>query len=194
MAVGQGLVYSHNIHGGEPITQRFVIPASNGTALFLGDVVELVNTTGAMDAAAEYQAITQFVSGHIPLGVVIGFKEDSSALLTGNYRAASTLRYVDVCVDPDAVYIAQEDAVGGAISAALVGAMTNANLVVAAGSTVTGQSGTMIDSNTTTASAADVKILGVPADGGNNYAAVSAGALLYCRLLGAAVNATDSQS
>lgn len=194
MATGQGLVYSHSLHGGNPVTQRFAVPASNGTALYLGDVVELVNTTGTMDAAAEYQNVTQFVSGHIPLGVVVGLKEDSSAILTGNYRAASTLRYVDVCIDPDAVYIAQEDADGGSITAALVGAMTNANLVVAAGSTVTGQSGTMIDSSSTTASAADVKITGVPADGGNNYAAKSGGALLYCMLLGAAVRATDSQS
>lgn len=194
MATGHGLAYSHNVHGTNPVTIRYVVPATDSTALYIGDVVELVNTTGAMDAAGENIAVTRFASGSIPLGVIVGFKEDSSALLTGNYRAASTLRYVDVCVDPDAVYVVQEDAVGGAITAANIGAMKNANLIVAAGSTVTGKSGTMLDSSTVTASAADCKILGVVANGGDNYAAISTGALLYVKLMGCAVNATDSQT
>jgi hypothetical protein len=194
MATGYGLRFSRTIHGGNPETRRFYVPSTDSTALYEGDVVKLVDTTGAMDPKAEVAVCTRAATGEIPLGVVVGFDPDSSALLTGNYRAASTNRYVNVCFDPDSVYIAQEDAVGGAITAALVGAMTNVDFIVASGSAVTGLSGTMIDSNTTTASAADLKVVGVPANGGDNYAAKSGGAELEVMLLGMAIRATDSQN
>lgn len=194
MATGIGLQYSHTIHGGAPVTKRFYVPSTDSTALFKGDVVKLVDTTGAMDPKGEVAVCTRCATGEIPLGVVVNLAPDSSALLTGNYRAASTNRYVDVIVDPDAVYFAQEDAVGGSITQALIGAMTNVDFIVAAGSTVTGLSGTMIDSNTTTASAADLKVVGVRADGGTNIGAVSGGAVLEVMLLGLAIRATDSQN
>lgn len=194
MATGFGLQFSRTLHGGKPLTMRCYVPSTDATALYKGDVVELVNTTGAMDPKAEVPAVTRATSGHILLGVVDGFDVDSSALLTANYRAASTNRYVNVIIDPDAVYKAQEDAVGGSITAALIGAMTNVNMIVAAGSTATGYSGTMIDSSTTTASAADLKVVGVPADGGSNYGALSGGAVLEVMILAPAIKATDSQS
>lgn len=194
MATGFGLQFSRTLHGGNPEVRRFYVPSTDSTALFRGDVVKLVDTTGAMDPKSEVAVVTRCATGEIPLGVVVGFEPDSSALLTGNYRAASTNRYVNVCVDPDAVYIAQEDAVGGAITAALIGAMTNVDFIVASGSTATACSGTMIDSNTTAATAQDLKVVGVPANGGENYGALSAGAVLEVMLLGMAIRATDSQN
>lgn len=194
MATGFGLIFSRTLSGRAPVTKRFHVPATDSTALFKGDVVELVNTTGSMDTAGEFQDVTRATSGHILLGVIDGFKPDGSSPYKGNYRAASTDAYVDVIVDPDAIYEAQEDAVGGSITAALVGAMTNVNMVVANGSTVTGYSGTMIDSSTTTASAADLKVVGVNPDGGNNVAAKSGGAVLEVMILAPAMKSTDSQS
>lgn len=193
MATGFGLQLVRTTRGTNASIRPYYIPSTNATALFKGDVVELVNTTGTMDPKNEVPTVTQFVTGHIPLGVVVGFETDPSNVYTGHYRAASTNRYVLVCDDPDAVYAAQEDAVGGSVTAALVGALTNCAVIIAAGSTVTGLSGTMIDSSTTTASAADVKIIGVQRDG-TNVAAQTGGAVLEVVLNGSALRATDSQS
>jgi hypothetical protein len=194
MATGFGLRFKRTLHGQAPVCAKFYVPATDSTALLEGDLVTLVPTTGAMDTAAEVPVVTRAATGNVLLGVVKSFQPDGSLPLTGNYRAASTARYVNVIIDPDAVYEAQEDAVGGSITAAVVGAMQNVNVIVAAGSTVTGLSGTMIDSNTTTTSAADLKIVGVPANGGDNYAAKSGGAILEVMILAPALKSTDSQS
>lgn len=185
-----GLQFSRTLHGGQPLTKRFYIPSTNATALAIGDVVEIVNTTGAMDPKGEVPQITQGVSGHVLLGVVEGFAPDSSALVTGSSRAASTNRYVDVNIDPDSCYYAQQDDVGGTMTAATIGAFTNANLIVT--TPTNGISGTLVDSSTVTASAADVKVIGVRADG------VNAGGVATCELevmiLAPAIKATDSQT
>ncbi len=194
MAQGFGLVFSRTLHGGAPLTGRYYIPSTDSTLYCKGDVVELVNTTGTMDPKGEVPTVIIGVSGHILLGVIDGFEADGSNPLQGPTRAVSTNRYVEVIIDPDAVYKAQEDAVGGSITAAQIGAYTNVNLVVAAGSTATGYSGTMIDSSTVTASAADLKVVGVPANGGGNVAALSGGAVLECMILAPALKSTDSQS
>lgn len=193
MATGFGLQLVRTLHGNAPLQKEFYVPSTDSTALFVGDVVKLVATTGAMDPLNEVPAITRAATGEILLGVVTGFRTDDSLVYTGNSRAASTNRYVQVCIDPDAVYQAQEDAVGGSVTAALVGAMANVNMVVAAGSTATGLSGTMVDSSTTTASAADLKIVGVKQDA-QNQAAQSGGAVLEVMILAPAIKSTDSQS
>lgn len=192
MATGFGLQLVRTTRGTNAQVSKYYIPSTNSTALFKGDVVELVNTTGVMDPKGEYPQITQFVTGHIPLGVVVGFDVDPSTPYV-SHRTASTNRYVLVCDDPDAVYAAQEDAVGGAVTQALIGAMANCALIIAAGNATTGFSGTMVDSSQTTASAADVKIIGVQKDG-TNAGAASGGAVLEVVLNGAAIRATDSQS
>ncbi len=189
---GYGLEFSRTLHGGKPVCKKFYIPSTDGTAVFKGDVVEIVNTTGAMDPLGEVPVCTIGVSGHILLGVVEGFEPDSSALVTGAHRAASTNRYVNVNIDPDSCYYAQQDDVGGTMTAASIGALTNANIIVAAGSTATEVSGTMVDSSTVTASAADLKVIGVRAD------KVNAGGVATCELevmiLAPAIKATDSQT
>ncbi len=146
MATGKGLQFSHTLHGGTPLTKRYYVAAGDGTALFNGDVVTLVTTTGTMDPRNEVPTVTRAATGNILLGVVDGFEADGSVITTGNYRAASTARYLNVIVDPDAVYIAQEDGLVTPITAAMVGAMFNFNIIVATGSTATGLSGTMINS------------------------------------------------
>ncbi len=194
MATGFGLRFVRTLHGNSPIIEPFSVPASYGTALFIGDPVRLISTTGTMDAEAELPNIAAAATGEIILGVVAGFEPNGSIPLTGNYNPASTLRKVLVNIDPDSVYEVQEDAAGGAVSAALVGAFSNCAFIVAAGSTVTGMSGVMLDSSQTTASAADLKIVGVQRDGGNNFAAKSGGAILEVMILAPAIKATDSQS
>ncbi len=194
MATGFGLRFSRTLSGRPPVTKRFHVTASDGTALFKGDVVTLVTTTGTMDTAGEYQDVVRAATGNILLGVIDGFKPDGSLPLSGNYRAASTERYVDVIIDPDAVYQIQEDGLGTAVTAAGVGAMFNYNIIVATGSTATGLSGTMLNSDSgASASAADLKVIGVCPDGGSNY--VGGGtAVLEVMILAPAIKATDSES
>ncbi len=195
MATGFGLRLVGRLGGGEPSIREYFVPATDSTALYQGDVVKVVDTTGAMDAVGEDIVITRAATGNPLLGVIVGFRPDASLPYTGQYRAASTARYVLVCDDPNAIYEVQEDAVGGAVTAALIGSLSNADIIVAAGSTVTGLSGTMLDSNTAAATAEDLKILGVRRDG-VNAAAASAGAILLVRILSAnhALVMTDSQA
>lgn len=193
MATGFGARLIGRAGGGAPRIREYYVPSTDSTALFQGDFVTLVPTTGAMDPNNEVPAIQRAATGNVLLGVVVGFKPDASLPYTGQYRAASTARYVLVCDDPDAIYEIQEDAVGGAVTAALVGAMSNADIIVAAGSTVTGLSGTMLNSDTAAASAEDLKIVGVRRDL-VNAAAQTAGAILQVMILAPAIKATDSQS
>ena len=195
MATGFGLRLVGRLGGGEPHVQRYHVPASNSGALYVGDLVKVPNTTGVMDTAGEYIDITIVANADdVVLGVIVGFKPDPSLPYTGHYRAASTERYVDVCDDPNAIYEVQEDADGGVVTAALVGALSNADAIYAAGSTATGLSGTMLDSSSAAASALQLKILGVRQDN-VNVAAQTGGAILLVRILSAqhALVATDSQ-
>jgi hypothetical protein len=190
MATGFGLRLVGRLGGGAPRISEYFIPASDGTALYQGDVVEKVN---AMDSDNKVPVVTRAATGDILLGVVVGFKPDASLPYTGQYRAASTARYVLVCDDPNAIYEIQEDADGGAVSAANVGESLNADIIVADGSTVTGLSGTMLDSNTVAATAEDLKIIGV-ARKIDNEAAQSGGAILRVMIVAPALKATDSDS
>lgn len=195
MATGFGLRLIGRIGGGEPHVASYSVPASDATALFVGDLVKLVNTTGAMDADGQYIAITkQLDADAIILGVVVGFEPSASLPFTGQYRAASTLRKVMVCDDPNALYEVQEDAVGGALTAAQIGAMVNCDVINAAGSIYTGLSGLMLDSSTQAVTTKNLKVLGVRQDLVNT-AAQTAGAILLVRLVNAqsSLVALDSQ-
>lgn len=195
MATGFGLRLVGRIGGGEAHVAEYNVPSTDSTALYVGDVVKIPDTTGAMDSDGRKINITQAVaSDATKLGVVVGFRPDASLPFTGQYRAASTQRYVLVCDDPQALYEVQEDGLGAVVTKAQIGAMNNADIIVAAGSTATGLSGTMLDSSTYTTSAADLKILGVRKDH-SNVGALAAGAVLLVRILSAeaALVATDSQ-
>lgn len=194
MATGYGLQFVRTLHGNSPIIEPFNALATYATALFVGDPVRLINTTGTYDAVSQLPNIQAAATGEIILGVVAGFEPDGVALVSGNYRAASTARTVLVNIDPDSVYVAQEDILGAPVTAAQIAALSNVNFIVAAGSTATGLSGVMVDSSTTTASAADLKIVGVKRDAGLNLAAAAAGAELEVMILAPAMKSTDSQS
>lgn len=194
-AVGFGLSFKRTLHGGAPLCERFYVPSTDSAELREGDVVTLATTTGAMDPLSEVAVVTRAATGNILLGVIKSIEPDASLPITGNVRLASTNRYVNVNIDPDSVYEAQEDGLGTAITAAGVGAMFNYNLNVAAGGTGTGVSGTMINSDSgASASAADVKVLRCPANGGDNYVGKSGGAIFEVLILAPAIKATDSES
>lgn len=127
----------------------YYIPASYATALFIGDPVIKTGTSNTANVSAP--GVGQFAPGTMAeinkatagttnrvTGVIVGFAAVPSNLgLT--YNPASTERIALVCDDPDVSFEAQADT----CAATAVG--LNANFTFAAGSTITGRSGTTID-------------------------------------------------
>ena len=130
----------------------YFIPATDGTAVFLGDAVKLA---GSADAEG-VPTVAQAAAGDTICGVVVGFEANRDNLAL-TYRVASTARYVWVADDPDLVFEIQEDSDGGALAAADVG--NNADIIVGSGSTVTGLSGMELDSNTKGTATATLRIM-----------------------------------
>jgi hypothetical protein len=121
-------------------TNLAYVPSSDGTAHYIGDPGKLA---GSADTAG-VPSVTRCAAGDTISGVVLGFA-DATSMLAG-YGAASTARYVLLSRGQDILYEIQEDAVGGAIAAADIG--LNADIIVAAGSTYTKDSGVMLDTST----------------------------------------------
>jgi hypothetical protein len=134
---------------------RYAVPASDGTALYLGDPVILAGSADADGIATVTKATAG--SGAYMLGPVVGVEPVTRDSTT--YRAASELRYVYVADDPDLIFEVQEDAVGGALAAVDVG--LNADWIDGSGSTVTGLSGVQLDTSTkATTNTLQLRILG----------------------------------
>lgn len=145
---------------------RYCVPASDSTALFLGDPVIIAGGADADGVATVTRATA--AGGNYLLGAVVAVEPETRDSTT--YRAASTLRYVYVADDPDLVFEMQEDAVGGALAAADVG--LNADLVAGNGSTATGWSGFQIDTSTkATTNTLQLRILGFSQKVGNEIGA-----------------------
>jgi hypothetical protein len=133
-------------------TNRYYVPASDGTAIFVGDAVKSAGSADADGVAS----VAQAAAGDSIRGVVVGIEPETDESL--NYRAASTERYVYVADAPDLVFEVQEDSVGGALAAANVG--QNADLVVGTGNTTVGTSAMELDSSSAAATTAQLRILG----------------------------------
>jgi hypothetical protein len=121
----------------------YYVPASDGTALFIGDPVIIAGDADA-DGVPTCTRATAGAAGRVT-GVVVGFRP-STTLIANGYRAASTAEYVYVADDPNLLFEIQEDAVGGALAATNVG--QNADLIAGSGSTATKRSGFQLDSST----------------------------------------------
>jgi len=122
---------------------RYIVPAADGTALFVGDLVKF---DGTGDATTGLRGVIQAAASDAVVGVIVGFEVSPTSLDTPVYRAASTKRVVFVADDPNLLFVAQEDGVTDPLEMADAG--LNVNFVVADGSTTTGASGMEIDSDT----------------------------------------------
>lgn len=136
--------------------RRYVVPATDGTALFVGDLVK-AETTG--DLTTGLSGVTRATAGAAVIGAVVGFEADPTNLNTPQYRAASTRRIVYVADDPNLLFEAQEDGLVTPIAMASIG--LNASLIsTSGGNTTTGASGMEIDSSTAAATATlELKIM-----------------------------------
>lgn len=137
----------------------YYVPASDATALFIGDPV-VVAGSGDADGVP---SVTRAAAGANITGVVVGFAPlptgtaGSDSGVNIGYRAASTEDYVLVADGTELLFEVIEDAVGGALAAADIG--LNADLVAATGSTYTKQSGCMLDSSTEATTSAQMRIV-----------------------------------
>ncbi len=137
--------------------RQYSVPASDGTALFIGDPVKIAGT-GQFINGQTFTDVIQAATGDVLTGVVVGFLAETRDSLL--YRAASTQRIALVCDDPNALFEVQQVSGGTAITANDIG--LNVNFVVAAGSTVTGKSGVTLDNTTeATTNTLDLKIVGM---------------------------------
>lgn len=193
MATGFGLRAVRKLNGGEVRLRPYVLATDEGSVICPGEVVELA---GAIDATTGLPTIKLATAGNVLLGAVQGFESIiGTDPFNGDIRTASTRRVALVADDPTTIFQVQEDAAGGSVSAANVAVNANADIVVAAGTSTTRISGTMLDSSTASASSANLKIIGVArvADG-SNVAAQSGGAVLEVIIHEHALLADDSQS
>lgn len=145
--------------------EMFFVPASDATALYIGDPVV---KNGSADAAGLAGVVRATAGGPIT-GVVEGFMPNGTTDMAG-FRAASTAAYVLVNTDPNTLYEIQEDGVGGQLSAADIG--LNADFIVAAGNAFNKRSGVMLDTSTKAATATlPLKIIGLSQRPGNEFGA-----------------------
>lgn len=124
----------------------YYIPASDGTALFVGDLVKGV--TNSADAKG-VPTITKASAGNTLLGAIEAFvNHDGTPRLAHDpvHRLASTAAYAIVADDPDLLFEAEEDDVGGAMAVGAGG--RNVEFIDAAGNTTFGTSGIKLDSST----------------------------------------------
>lgn len=136
---------------------QYSVPAGDATAIFVGDPVKNVGTSQFINGQT-YADVAQCATGDVITGIVVGTLADTRDSLL--YRAASTQRVLLVCDDPNALFEIQQVTGGTPLTANDVG--LNANFVVAAGSTVTGQSGVTLDNATeATTNTLDLKIMGM---------------------------------
>jgi hypothetical protein len=131
--------------------KRCYLPSTDGTAMFIGDPVDLAGSSDGLAVAPTVVKATAGAENPI-YGVIVSFEPDPTNLSL-IYRTASTARYCYVCVDPSVIYEIQGCS-GAALGATTVG--LNAVLIYThSGSTVTGLSGVEMDSGAATAPAAD---------------------------------------
>jgi hypothetical protein len=153
-------------------------------------VGDLVKLAGSADTDGTSPTVIQAAAGNAVVGAVVGFAFDPANLnLNGQYRVASTNRYVLVADDPSLIFEAQTSNDATPIAATDVG--LNVDFAVAAGSTNTGKSGMSIDMGTEAAtSTLPLKIVAVSARIDNELAA-NAKVLVSINLHQRATGGTD---
>lgn len=129
---------------------RYYVPASDGTAICVGDAVK---SAGSSDANG-VPDVTRAAAGDAIRGVVVGVEPETSESLA--FRPASTAGYVLVADSPDIIFEIQED---GAIAATNVG--QNADIVVGTPDLIVGRSAMELDSSTAVGTTAQLRILGL---------------------------------
>lgn len=152
-----GLKLEQPTSAGEIKLTRVLFDADDSTAVFIGDALTVDQTNGG---DGETLAMVQAAAGGSIDGVFVGLEPTDSATSRTKYRTASTKKYGLAIVEgiKNAVFLCQEDSVGGALTADDVGKYCD--LIVGSGDTTTGLSGMEIDSSSAGTTSAQVVLLG----------------------------------
>jgi hypothetical protein len=178
--------------------QKAYIPSSDGTAVFVGDLVKVNGSSGAAGTVVQgedMEGVAQVIRAPItdwdavPIdgtagdstaigsiaGVVIGFKPTPDNLML-KHRAASTERIVYFLpIDQDIVWEIQEDADTTPLAAADIG-LNVAMVQTQAGDAVTGRSGMELDSSSkATTNTLPIRLLGLSKTVGNAFNTAGSG-------------------
>ena len=161
------------------VVSTYYVPATDNTAIYVGDPVKSGGTAGAAGTIVYGQnvegmpTVTVAAAGDTLRGVVIGFSPLQSNLET-LHRAASTARLAYVIDSPDVVFEVQSDEGGAAL--ALIDVGENADILYTAGNAITGRSAVELDSSDHKTATAQLRILGfvqrVDNEAGANYGKV----------------------
>lgn len=182
-----GFACRGNLMGNSPqATIECFIPASDSTAVFVGDAVK---TALGTDANSGEMTVSQCTNAQVIFGIAAGFNPIKGVAIGSEnlnrvYRPASTAMYVEVLADPDNIYEIQAN---GTVTAGMLGQYGNI-AATPVGSTVTGMSAMVFDvaSATNTKAGAQMLLIGTVAAPDN---AVSAA---YTRVLVKLVNQLQS--
>lgn len=139
-------------------TRPYLIPASAGTDYFIGDPVDLAGASNTSEishiggsfipGALPTITLATLADGNYTIGPIVGFMPTSRDSTI--YREASTDRIALVADDPDLIFHIRDD---GATALGTAGVSLNAIMQSGSGSTVTGRSGYVLDTNGTAPSA-----------------------------------------
>jgi hypothetical protein len=126
-------------------SNMYYVPATDGTAIYVGDAVKKAATSDSNGVPA----VTKASVGDAIIGIVVGIGNTPTANFYANlntpvYRAASTAGYLLVCDAVDVVYEVQTS--NGTLAAA--DTQKNINHADAGGSATTGLSGETVDVGT----------------------------------------------
>lgn len=149
--------------------RKYYVPASDSTALFLGDPVIMTGAANTTEvnghAPGTLPVVTIHTAGANPMtGVIVGVESVDRGDLV--YRAASTARVVYVADDPDLIFHVRDN---GAAAPLHTWVSSNANLASGTGSTGFGVSAYVIAGATTptNTAAAALRIVGLADIPGN---------------------------
>lgn len=161
----------HPLSGQFFTSHWYTVPASDATALYVGDVVKFATGGDAATGGTKMQ-VTRAAAGDAICGVVIGVGVNRLNLnIDGQVRAASTLQDVLVCDDPNVILEVEES--NGSLVAANIG--KNINHANGSPSASMARSGATVDVATVATTAAlTFKILGFTTRFDNDTASASA--------------------
>jgi hypothetical protein len=153
-------------------TQLCWVGSGDSNAIFLGDLVTINNSaTHGNDAitgnnALEVKRSVIGDTGNAIVGVVVGINPIQGVAIGSEnlnrvYRPASTAMYLNVCIDPDAIYEVMSDGTVAITDMGKYATITSGS--GSNGSTTTGMSGMTLGESTigTTRSAGQMYVMGV---------------------------------
>jgi hypothetical protein len=152
-----GARFSKELFGGSTSGSLMPVVINDATAVFIGDFVTLTGESALSDypELGYLPVVAQTAATQVICGVVEGFGVNPDSL-NKIYRPASILTTAWVRVSYQSIFVIQSTLTG---AAADVGQC--ADIVVASGSTSTGQSGMQLDHSTLSSSDGQLKIIGI---------------------------------